>query len=145
MACAEGSRQLIFCLVRPLRVHAFRYIVAAVALVTSCAGAITSVAGGEPDVDPQRVLGCWLGPRKFAVYHPDGTWGVKRHEDAPEDFRGRRWRIEGNTLFLTFAGDRGMTTVDFAIVSLTDRETILEADGYRQTYVRYTEDCQTEA
>ena len=125
--------------------HAFRYIIAAVALVTSCAGAITSIAGDPREIDPQRVLGCWLGSRKFAVYHPDGTWGVKRHEDAPEDFRGRRWRIQGDTLLLTFPGHRGMTTVDFTIVSLTDREMILEADGYRETYVRYTDDCQTEA
>ena len=121
------------------------YIIAAVVLVASCGVRSSSVAGDDPDVDPQRVLGCWLGPRKFAVYHPDGTWGVKRHEDAPEDFRGRRWRIDGNTLFLTFPGDRGMTTVHFTIVSLTDREMILEADGYQQTYVRYTADCQKEA
>ena len=121
------------------------YIIAAVVLVASCGVRLTSVARDKPDLDPQRVLGCWLGSRKFAVYHPDGTWGVKRHDDAPEDFRGRRWRLQGNTLVLTFPGDPGMTTVDFTIVSLTDREMVLEADGYRETYVRYTDDCRTEA
>ena len=32
----------------------------------------------------KKIVGCWLGARKFDVYHANGTWGFKRNEDTPE-------------------------------------------------------------
>ena len=91
------------------------------------------------------ICGCWLGPGKFEVYHADGTWGVKRNENAPEDIRGRRWRIEGDKLILIYPGDQGLETAVCTIVSCTAHKLVLDFDGYRQELTRYSADCQTEA
>ena len=103
-------------------------------------GSIT--ASDVPRDYSKRILGCWLGPRKFDVYHADGTWGVKRNEDAPEDVRGRRWHIEGRKLTLIYPGDHGLETAVYTIISCTPHKLILEADGYRREFTRYSADCQ---
>jgi hypothetical protein len=107
--------------------------------------AFVSATAGEPRRDYSKaILGCWLGPRKFEIYHADGTWGVKRHEDAPEVINGRRWHIKGKTLVITWPGDRGLETAELIIVSLTERKMLLDADGYKKELVRYSPDCQNE-
>jgi hypothetical protein len=69
--------------------------------------AFVSVTAGEPPRDYSKaILGCWLGSRKFEVYHASGRWGVKRHEDAPKEINGRRWHIKGKTLLITYPGSR---------------------------------------
>jgi hypothetical protein len=85
----------------------------------------------------KRILGRWLGPRKFVVFHSDGTWGVQRHETAPEEIDGRRWRIEGNKLILTYPGNRGPLTSRDSIISFTPQKLIVQSeDGYKEVYER---------
>ena len=79
----------------------------------------------------KKIVGCWLGERKFDVYHADGTWGFKRNEDAPEDVGGR-WRVEGDKLIVTGQTDDGFATAAYTIISCTDHTLILEIDGYRE-------------
>jgi hypothetical protein len=107
--------------------------------------AFVSVTAGEPPRDySKEILGCWLGSRKFEVYHADGTWGVKRHEDAPEVINSRRWHIKGKTLVITWVGDHRVETAELTIVSLTQHKMVLDADGYKVELVRYSPDCQNE-
>jgi hypothetical protein len=88
----------------------------------------------------KRIVGRWLGSRKLRVFHVDGTWGVQRNEEAPEDVRGRRWRISDNKLVLTYPTDNGegtaehMTTGVYTIILLTPQKLITEVDGYREEY-----------
>jgi hypothetical protein len=79
------------------------------------------------------------------VYHADGTWGVKRNEDAPEDVRGRRLRVEGNKLIITAPTDHGFANAVYTIISCTDHTLILEINGYREKYERFSADCQKKA
>jgi len=107
--------------------------------------AFVTVTAGEPPHDYSKViLGCWLGSRKFEIYHPDGTWGVKRNENAPEDIRGRRWHIKGNRLIISYPGDHGTKTAALTILSLTDHKMVLEASGYKRELTRCSPDCQNE-
>ena len=101
---------------------------------------------GEPSVDSgrgevvrsedyaKRILGRWLGPRKYVAFYADATWGVQRNEDAPIEIDGRRWRIEGNKLLLTFRGDTGLVTAESTITSFTTKQFITEADSHKTTY-----------
>jgi len=82
----------------------------------------------------KRILGRWLGPRKYVAFYADGRWGVQRNEDAPIEIDGRRWRIEGNKLLLTFRGDTGLVTAESTITSFTTQQFITEADGHKKTY-----------
>jgi hypothetical protein len=84
------------------------------------------------------ILGQWLGPRKIHVYHADGTWGVRRHERAPEDKHQRRWSIKGSKLTRTYPGERGTETGTLDILSLTADELILASDGYKERSTRLT-------
>ena len=117
--------------------------VVAIVLISFLAGPFVTIAGPSPDYS-KLILGCWLGSRKFEVYHADGRWGVKRNEDAPEDSEGRRWRVDGNKLILTYPGDHGAETATYTIVSCTERKMVLENDGSREEYDRYSADCQKE-
>jgi hypothetical protein len=75
------------------------------------------------------------------VYHADGIWGFKRNEDAPEE-AGGRWRVEDDKLIITGPTDHGVATAAYTIISCTDHTLILEIDGYREEYKRYSTDCQ---
>jgi hypothetical protein len=112
-----------------------------------CICLLLAVGGVTADEVPRdyskAIVGCWLGSRKFEVYHADGTWGVKRNEDAPEDISGRRWHIKGNKLFITYPGDHGLETAELTIVSLTERKLVLDTGGYKEELTRYSPDCQT--
>ena len=81
-----------------------------------------------------RILGRWLGRRKYVTYYADGRWGVQRNEDAPVEIEGRRWRIEGNKLLLTWRGDAGSQTAESTITSFTTKQFMTEADGRKETY-----------
>jgi len=105
---------------------------------------VSATAGEVPRDYSKAIVGCWLGSRKFEVYHADGTWDLKRNEDAPEDIRGRRWQIKGNKLILIFPGDHGMETAELTIVSLSEHKLVLDAGGYKEELTRYSPDCQKE-
>ena len=65
----------------------------------------------------------------------DGRWGVQRNEDAPTEIYGRRWRIEGNKLLLTWRRETGLTTAESTITSFTTEQFITEDhDGQKKTY-----------
>jgi hypothetical protein len=102
------------------------------------------VAATTPLDYAKQLVGCWLGERKFDVYHADGTWGFKRNEEAPEG-AGGRWRVEGDKLIITGSTDDGVATAAYTIISCTDHTLILEIDGYREEYKRYSADCQKKA
>ena len=89
----------------------------------------------------KKIIGCWLGERKFDVYHTKGMWGFKRNKDAPED-DGGRWRVEGDKLIITGRTDDGFATAAYTIISCTDHALILEINGYREEYKRYSTDCR---
>jgi len=80
-----------------------------------------------------RILGRWLGPRKYVTFFADGRWGVQRNEDAPIQINGRRWRIEGSKLLLTWRGDTGLMTAESTITSFTTKQFITEDDGHKKT------------
>ena len=106
---------------------------------------VDSVTAGEVSRDYSKaIVGCWLGSRKFEVYHADRTWGVKRNEDAPEETGGRRWHIKGNKLIITSPGNHGLETGTLTIVTLTEHTMMLDAGGYKEVLTRYSSDCQKE-
>ena len=82
----------------------------------------------------KRILGRWLGRRKYVAFYADGRWGVQRNEDAPIDIDGRRWRIEGNKLLLTFPADSGLVTSESTITSFTTKQFITEGDGRKEPF-----------
>jgi len=95
---------------------------------------------------PQRdyaklIVGSWIysskvRPTRIIVFHADGSWGVRKFDERPEDIRGRRWRVEGNNLILRYPSDKGFETHAYRIVSFTPREFVTETEGYRFTYTR---------
>jgi hypothetical protein len=120
----------------------FTFALAALMVFSLAIPPCTSMAATSAGYS-KRILGCWLGARKFHVYYADGTWGVKRNEDAPEEKEGRRWHINGKKLIVTYPGDHGLETAVCTIVFCTDKKLILESEGRRERYERYTGDCQT--
>jgi hypothetical protein len=82
----------------------------------------------------KRILGRWLGPRKYVAFYADGRWGVQRNEDAPVEIDGRRWRVEDNKLLLTFQGDTDLVTAESRITSFTTKRFITEADGHKKIF-----------
>ena len=68
--------------------------------------------------------------------------GCEANEDAPEDIRGRRWKVEGDKLIITYPGDHGMDTGVITIVSITEHKMLLDIDGYKEELTRYSPDCQ---
>ena len=112
------------------------FFILASALLLGCTSPTIDTASEGSNNYSKRILGRWLGPRKFAIFHANGTWGVQRNEDTPEDIDGRSWRIKGKQLFLTFRGDHGLQTTEFTIISFTPQKFITEVDGYKRTYDR---------
>jgi hypothetical protein len=99
-----------------------------------------SIAASQSGEHPKWIIGRWLGPRKFHVFHADGSWGVERNENAPEDIGGRRWKIEGNKLILIYPTDNGvgtpvrMISATYVITSHTHQNLTTEIDGYKEEY-----------
>ena len=89
----------------------------------------------------KRILGRWLGSRKFVIFHANGNYGVQRNENAPEDINGR-WRISGDELVFIFSTDNGVgtpshiTTASYTITSFTAKSFTTEVDGHKEVYDR---------
>jgi hypothetical protein len=90
--------------------------------------AATTFAAASPDIDKnQIILGKWKvenprRPARIVFFHADHTWGVTNFDpDKPEEINGRRWRIEGSKLILTYPtvenGRHGFQTSAYTIVS----------------------------
>jgi hypothetical protein len=82
----------------------------------------------------KRILGRWLGRRKYIAFYADGRWGVQRNEDAPIEIDGRRWQIDGDKLLLTFRGDADVITSQSTITSFMSKQFITETNGHTETY-----------
>jgi len=101
-----------------------------------------SIAGAVPQPDYAKlIIGSWLysskvRPTRIIVFHPDGSWGVRKFDNRPEDIRGRRWHVEGDSLVLRYPSDHGFDTHAYKIVSFTRREFVTDTEGYRFTYTR---------
>ena len=99
-----------------------------------------SIAAPKSGEHPKWIIGRWLGPKKFRIFHANGSWGVERNEDAPEGISGRRWKIEGNKLILIYPTDNGigtpvqMVSATYVITSHTHQRFTTESDGYKEEY-----------
>ena len=111
------------------------FIILNSAVLLGCTSPVVTATPKDSDYS-KRILGRWEGPRKFRIFHADGTWGVQRLEENPEDIDGRRWHIKGNKLFLTFRGYRGFETTVYTIVSFTPKSFTTEEDGHKELYER---------
>jgi len=88
----------------------------------------------QPEDYSKRILGRWLGRRKYAAFFADGSWGVQRNEETPIEINGRRWRIEGKKLFLTWRGEAGLQTTERIITSFMTKRFVTEGGGRNETY-----------
>ena len=100
---------------------------------------VVSAAPLRPDA--KAIVGIWVftsksRPSRIIVFHADGSWGVRKFDDRPEDIRGRRWRVQDSTLILKYPGDHGFETATYKIVSFTPRKFVTEIHGYESTYTR---------
>ena len=82
----------------------------------------------------KRILGRWLGPRKYVAFYADGRFGVQRNEDAPVEIAGRQWRIEGNKLIQTIRVDSDVVTHESIITSFRTRQFIIEFHGQKRMH-----------
>lgn len=88
----------------------------------------------RPEDYTKRILGRWLGPRKYVTFYADGRRGIQRNEEAPVEIDGRRWKIEGNKLFQTAQEDGRVAIAGSTIESFTTKRFITEEGGRRRTY-----------
>jgi len=75
----------------------------------------------------KTIIGKWEvnNPRRvprIVFFHPNHTWGVTNFDpDKPEEINGRRWRIEGDKLILSYPsrvnGRDSLETHAYKIVS----------------------------
>jgi len=109
------------------------------ALSLALVATVVSAAPLRPDV--KAIVGTWVftskyRPSRIIVFHADGSWGVRKFDDRPEDIRGRRWRVQDSTLTLKYPADDGFDTATYKIVSFTPRKFVTEIHGYESTYRR---------
>ena len=106
--------------------------------------ATDGMIAGPSSNDPKRIIGEWLDSRsgKTSLFHPNGTWGVKRADDIPEQIHGRWWMKRGK-LFFTYRDDNGagtpihIRTARCAIGFVSDDRFITESEGGKTVYDRY--------
>jgi hypothetical protein len=117
-------------------------------LILALIGASTFAAVPQADY-AKLIVGSWIyhqplstsysskpQPTRIIVFHADGSWGVRKFDDRPEDIRGRHWRVEGNTLVLRYPGDHAFGTATDKIVSFSPHKFVTEIHGYRHIYTR---------
>ena len=96
-------------------VKALILLIFASAFHVGCTATIPNASAKRSDELSKRIIGRWLGPRKFIIFHADGTWAVQRNEDAEQVIDGRRWHINGNELTLASPyGSDSETIVSFS-------------------------------
>jgi hypothetical protein len=110
------------------------------ALGVAIAGGSVIASAGQADYS-KALVGSWIysgkaRPTRIVVFHPDGSWGVRKFDDQPEDIRGRRWRVDGDSLILRYPSDYGFETGAYKILSFAPRKFVTETQGYRFTYTR---------
>lgn len=126
-----------------IKLEAMRSFVAA-SLFLWLAGCANIVMSNRFEGDySKRIIGRWGHQNRIVTFHANGTWGVQRHEDAPEGIGGRRWRVEGKRLLLTFLSDNGLGTpvhLETQVSTITsfsdDGFTVKLPDGSKENYGR---------
>jgi hypothetical protein len=101
----------------------------------------TVISAAPPRPDAKAIVGSWIlaskyRPTRIIVFHADGSWGVRKFDERPEDIRGRRWRVEDGTVVLKYPDAHGFQTARYKIVSFTPRKFVTEIHGYESTYTR---------
>jgi hypothetical protein len=119
-----------------------RYIVRHPLLsLTLAITAFVSTAVAAPP-DYKLIVGHWrvhVSRRadRIVIFHADGTWGVRNWDfSQPEDIQGRRRRVAGDRLILTYPSDHGFTTYAEKIVSFTRARFMTETASGRFYYTR---------
>ena len=87
--------------------------------------------GGSSDLS-KRILGRWLGSRKFEIYYADGTWAVQRNENSKPDKEGRHWQVDGNKLILTYPGGKVSETILF----MNHSKFVTDEEGHKDKRIR---------
>jgi hypothetical protein len=114
----------------------WRSVRIAVVLVSFCAAAYSTDYS-------KRLLGAWVvhKPRRadrIEIFHPDGTWGVRNFDfSQPEDIKGRRWRLDGDRLILTYPTDHGFDTATYKIISFAADRFVTDVGGQRFEHTRF--------
>jgi hypothetical protein len=115
-----------------------RFVVSAVSAIALLPWALS---GSQVSRD-QTILGAWRRhvPQRadrIVIFHADGSWGVRNWDfSKPEDIRGRRWRIERDSLILTPPpADSGQTFSEH-IISFGHGKIVTEITGTRISYTR---------
>jgi hypothetical protein len=108
----------------------------------------TFLTAAPPRLNEKAIVGTWIfsskyRPTRIIVFHADGSWGVRKFDEQPEDIRGRRWRIADGTLVLKYPGDHGFETATYRIVSFSPRKFVTEIHGYESMYTRVEQPRQT--
>jgi hypothetical protein len=101
-------------------------------LLVSCFAVAAFAAADDRE---KWIVGKWAAenpkrPLREVIFHADHTWGVLGYVPDREDIRGRRWRIAGNTLTLTYPGDHGLETADYKIISFARDKFVTVAFTY---------------
>ena len=102
---------------------------------------IANIAFASDVIDKDKmIIGKWevSNPRRASrvvFFHPNHTWGVTNFDpDNPEEINGRRWRIEGDKLILTFPdrenGRDRLETQVYDIVSFGSDKFATDAFSY---------------
>jgi hypothetical protein len=81
------------------------------------------------------ILGTWTAETsrhasRTVIFHADHTWGVRGYVPFREEIHGRRWRVAGDQLILTYPGDDGLETMAYKIVSFTHDKFATDAFTY---------------
>src|SRR6266403_1189737 len=104
--------------------------------------AASSWAAVSPSHYSNKIIGAWRchiprRPDRIVIFHRDGSWGVRNWDfNQPEDIRGRRWRIERDSLIITPPpADSGQTFSEH-IVSFSHRKIVTEINSTRISYTR---------
>jgi hypothetical protein len=88
------------------------------------------------------ILGAWrihIPQRadRIVIFHADGSWGVRNWDfSQPEDIRGRRWRIDRDSLIITPPPADSGETFSEHIISFSHRKIVTEINGTRISYTR---------
>jgi hypothetical protein len=106
---------------------------------------IANIVFASDAIDKEQVIiGKWIthAPRRadrIVIFHPDHTWGVTNFDPAKrEEIHGRRWRVQGDKLFVTVpvsSGDRpGLDTHAYKIISF--RRDKFTTDAFTYTRIK---------
>lgn len=104
-------------------------------LLLVLANCFVAAAFARSENGEQSIVGKWFLTRhgrggREIIFHADHTWGVLHYVPDGEDIRGRRWRLAGDKLILTYPGDDGLETGEDQIISFTHDKFVTDGGTY---------------